>query len=87
MVASIAGQAEGQPPVVALARVVRRATTSEASSTQDPTAPRWWLDTYWGPDQPLRQMYAASEILGLPAVGLVAAAEPGWQVTGVEVTG
>lgn len=58
----ISSELNDHPPVVCGAEVVGPDDTGSES--------RWWLDVWMGAPAPLPQSYRASEILGIPAVGL-----------------
>lgn len=75
MVASgtVAAQVNGGPAIICYAEVIGPADESSASVMIDPSDV-WWLAVFTGAGEPLPQMYRADEILGIPAIGLVARA-------------
>lgn len=59
----------GGPCIIAWAIVRGPASEDDAAVFTDPTR-KYWLDVYTGPGVFLPQMYAADQILGVPALGL-----------------
>lgn len=66
----------GDPCLIAWAVVRGRVDEKDASVFRD-AADRYWLDVYVIPGgEPMPQMYAAGEILGVPALGLTMKGAP-----------
>lgn len=69
-VGQVSAMVNGGPCIIAMAKVLRQATGSEAAVYVDHFGV-WWLDVYMVPGgEPLPQMYRADDILGVPALGL-----------------
>lgn len=66
----------GGPCLIAWA-IVRRRVDEHRTATAIALSDKYWLDVYLSADSPpLPQMYAAGEILGVPALGLQMAGAP-----------